>query len=208
MNKKAAEALGELVEVIAQLRGPNGCPWDKAQTHRTLIPYLLEEAYELASALNDGDSQAIKEELGDVLLQVLLHAQIEAEEGRFDIADVAQVLKEKLIRRHPHVFGAEHAESPEEVRAQWEELKREEGRKPRKEKEDRTKPALIRASKYVEIREAQGNPLPTGRFVRFPKGDPEKAVVDVLLEVVAEARKLGVDPELALHRFLEGESHG
>lgn len=208
MNKKAAEALGELVEVIAQLRGPKGCPWDKAQTHRTLIPYLLEEAYELASALNDGDPQAIKEELGDLLLQVLLHAQIEAEEGRFDIADVARLLKEKLIRRHPHVFGAERAESPEEVRAQWEELKRGEGQKPGKEKEDLMKPALIRASKYVEIREAQGRPLPTGRFVRFPKKDPEKAVVEVLLEVVAEARKLGVDPELALHRFIEGENDG
>jgi Protein containing tetrapyrrole methyltransferase domain and MazG-like (predicted pyrophosphatase) domain len=81
MNKKAAEALGELVEVIAQLRGPNGCPWDKAQTHRTLIPYLLEEAYELASALNDGDPQAIKEELGDLLLQVLLHAQSRLKKG-------------------------------------------------------------------------------------------------------------------------------
>ena len=208
MNKKAAEALGELVEVIAQLRGPKGCPWDKAQTHRTLIPYLLEEAYELASALNDEDPQAIKEELGDLLLQVLLHAQIEAEEGRSDIADVAQVLKEKLIRRHPHVFGTERAESPEEVRAQWEELKREEGRKPPKAKEDRTKPALIRASKYVEIREAQGNPLPIERFVRLSKEDPEKAVVEALLEVVAVARKLGVDPELALHRFLEGENEG
>jgi len=208
MNPRIAQALAELVEVVARLRAPDGCPWDKAQTHRTLIPYLLEEAYELASALEDGDPQAIKEELGDLLLQVLLHAQIEAEEGRFDIADVAQILKEKLIRRHPHVFGTERAESPEEVRAQWEELKREEGQKPRKEKEDLMKPALIRASKYVEIREAQGNPLPTGRFVRLPEEDQEKAVVEALLEVVAEARKLGVDPELALHRFLEGKNNG
>jgi len=208
MNPRVAQALAELVEVVARLRAPDGCPWDKAQTHRTLIPYLLEEAYELASALEDGDPQAIKEELGDLLLQVLLHAQIEAEEGRFDIADVAQILKEKLIRRHPHVFGTERAESPEEVRAQWEELKREEGQKPRKEKEDLMKPALIRASKYVEIREAQGNPLPTGRFVRLPEEDQEKAVVEALLEVVAEARKLGVDPELALHRFLEGKNNG
>ena len=208
MNPRVAQALAELVEVVARLRAPDGCPWDKAQTHRTLIPYLLEEAYELASALEDGDPQAIKEELGDLFLQVLLHAQIEAEEGRFDIADVAQILKEKLIRRHPHVFGTERAESPEEVRAQWEELKREEGQKPRKEKEDLMKPALIRASKYVEIREAQGNPLPTGRFVRLPEEDQEKAVVEALLEVVAEARKLGVDPELALHRFLEGKNNG
>lgn len=208
MSARVAKALEELVEVIARLRGPDGCPWDKAQTHRTLLPYLLEEAYELASALSDGEPGAIKEELGDLLLQVLLHAQIEAEEGRFDIADVAAALKEKLIRRHPHVFGAERAESPEEVRAQWEELKNKEARPAPKDEEDLAKPALIRAAKYVEVREAQGNPVETGHFVRLPPGDPEQAVVAALLELVAEARKLGVDLELALHRFLARESHG
>lgn len=205
MNERVARALAELVEVVARLRAPDGCPWDRAQTHRTLIPYLLEEAYELATALADGDPSSIKEELGDLLLQVLLHAQIEAEANRFDIADVAEALKQKLIHRHPHVFGGEKVETAQEVRAQWEELKKEEGGR-KKKVEDRAKPALIRASKYVEVKEAQGKPVPTGRFLSLPLGDPEKVIAQALVEVVAEARRLGVDPELALHRFLE--EHG
>ncbi|MGB9758062.1 MAG: MazG nucleotide pyrophosphohydrolase domain-containing protein [Candidatus Bipolaricaulaceae bacterium] len=201
MNERVAKALAELVEVVARLRAPDGCPWDRAQTHRTLVPYLLEEAYELAAALADGDPSSIKEELGDLLLQVLLHAQIEAEAKRFDIADVAEALRQKLIQRHPHVFSGERVETAQEVRAQWEELKKGEG--PRKKKEDWGKPALIRASKYVEVKEAQGQPVPTGRFLSLPAGDPEKVIAAALVEVVAEARRLGVDPELALHRFLE-----
>lgn len=202
MNERVAKALGELVEVVARLRAPDGCPWDRAQTHRTLVPYLLEEAYELAAAVDDGNPAEIKEELGDLLLQVLLHAQIEAEAGRFDIADVAETLKEKLIRRHPHVFGTEKAGTPEEVRAQWEELKKEEGRK-EKRAEDRAKPALVRASKFVEVKEAQGQPVPSGHFLSLPQGDSDELIAKALLEVVVEARKRGVDPELALHKFLE-----
>lgn len=205
MSARIARALAELVEAVARLRTPEGCPWDRAQTHRSLVPYLLEEAYELASAVHEGDPQQIQEELGDLLLQILLHAQIEAEEGRFDIADVAEALKEKLIRRHPHVFGGKRAESPEEVRTQWEELKRNEGRGPKKA-EDRAKPALIRASKFLEVREAEGQPLPQRRFVSLPKEAAEEAIAQALVEVVAEARQRGVDPELALHRFLE--EHG
>ncbi len=201
MSERVAKALTELVEVVARLRAPDGCPWDRAQTHRTLVPYLLEEAYELASALSDGDTRTIREELGDLLLQVLLHAQIEAEQGQFDIADVAEALKEKLVRRHPHVFGGEKVETPEEVRAQWEELKREEG--PAKKAANWAKPALIRASKFVEVREAQGQSFPSGRFVFWPPGDPERVIAEALVEVVVEARRRGVDPELALHRFLE-----
>lgn len=202
MSTRVAKALEELVEVVARLRGPAGCPWDRAQTHRSLVPYLLEEAYELAAAVSDGDPSIIKEELGDVLLQVLLHAQIEAEAGRFTIADVAETLKDKLIRRHPHVFGAEKVGTAEEVRAQWEELKKEEGRIPKKA-EDRAKPALIRASKFLEVKEAQGHPLSIPLVRELPPGEPDKAVAEALLAVVAMARKLGVDPELALHQFLE-----
>lgn len=204
MNERVAQVLGELVEVVARLRAPDGCPWDRAQTHRSLVPYLLEEAYELAAAVADGDPSSIKEELGDLLLQVLLHAQIEAEAGRFDIADVAEALKEKLIRRHPHVFGGEKVRTAEEVRAQWEELKKEEGQA--KTAEDRAKPALIRASKFVEVKEAQGQPVPGGRFLSLPEGEPDQVIAEALLEVVVEARKRGVDPELALHKFLE--KHG
>lgn len=205
MNERAAQALREVVEVVARLRGPDGCPWDRAQTHRSLVPYLLEEAYELAAALTDGDPGAMQEELGDLLLHVLFHAQIAAEEGKFDIADVALALKEKLVRRHPHVFGAERAETPEEVRAQWEEIKREE--KGDTAGKDWFKPALLRAAKHVEVREAQGSPIPLGRHLSGPgaKEDPERWLGEVLLEAVAWARKLGVDPELVLHKLLEGD---
>lgn len=202
MNERVARALGELVEVVARLRAPDGCPWDRAQTHRTLVPYLLEEAYELAAAVSDGDPSSIQEELGDVLLQVLLHAQIEAESNRFTIAEVAENLKEKLIRRHPHVFGGERVGTAEEVRAQWEELKQGEAASGKKAA-NTAKPALIRASKFAEIREAHGQPIPTPRFSTHPPGDPEQAIAEILVEVVAAARKLGVDPELALHRFLD-----
>ncbi len=205
MSARIAQALTEVLEVVARLRAPDGCPWDRAQTHRSLVPYLLEEAYELAWAVHDGNPGLIQEELGDLLLQILLHAQIEAERGRFDMADVAAVLKEKLIRRHPHVFGGEKVESPEEVRAQWEELKRDEGRTPKKP-EDRAKPALIRASKFLEVQEAEGLPPPPRRFVSLPPGASELEIAQALLEVVAEARQRGVDPELLLHRFLE--QHG
>lgn len=202
MSVRIARALAEVVEVVARLRAPEGCPWDRAQTHQSLVPYLLEEAYELASAVYDGDPKRMQEELGDLLLQILLHAQIEAEEGHFDMADVAEILKDKLIRRHPHVFGGERMESPEEVRAQWEELKRDEGRGPNKP-EERAKPALIRASKFLEVWEAEGQPLPQRRFVFLPGEASEEAIAQALVEVVAEARQRGVDPELALHRFLE-----
>lgn len=207
MNERVAQALRDVVEVIARLRGPDGCPWDRAQTHQSLIPYLLEEAYELAAALAAGDPATMKEELGDLLLQVLLHAQMAAEEGQFDIADVALALKEKLVRRHPHVFGMEHAETPEEVRVHWEEIKRAENKG--KKAKDVVKPALLRAAKFVEVREAQGEPVPLGKHLAGPPPgeDPKRWVAEALLEAVAWARKFGCDPELALHRFLEA-AHG
>lgn len=204
MNTRVAQALQEVVEVIARLRGPDGCPWDRAQTHQSLVPYLLEEAYELAAALADGDPAAMKEELGDLLLHVLLHAQMAAEAGQFDIADVAAALKEKLVRRHPHVFGMEHAHTPEEVRAHWEEMKRAERKT---QPTGAVKPALSRAVKFVEVQEAKGQPVVLGKrlFGPGPGEDPERWVGEALLEAVAWARKLGCDPELALHRLLEGE---
>ena len=117
----------ELVETFAILRGPNGCPWDKKQTHESLIKNMREEAEELVHAIEKKDIDNMKEELGDVLLQVLLHAQIAKEEGFFTIDDVIQVLYDKLHRRHPHVFG-NHAKatSPEEALAVWKEMKQRE----------------------------------------------------------------------------------
>lgn len=116
-------ALQELIQVVAQLRSPTGCPWDREQTPQTLIPYVLEEAYETVHALRSQDPAAIAEELGDLLLQVVLQAQIASEQGQFSLATVAQHLTDKLIRRHPHVFGDRPLATAEEVHQQWEQIK-------------------------------------------------------------------------------------
>lgn len=125
------KSFNKLREIIAVLRGPNGCPWDKKQTHESLKKYLIEEAYELIEAIDEDDIDHIIEELGDVLLQVLLHAQIGEDEGFFSIEDIIQGLSEKMIRRHPHVFGEVEAENVDEVLQNWQSIKDEEkGEKP------------------------------------------------------------------------------
>ena len=116
----------ELLNVIAQLRGEHGCPWDKAQTHESLIPCLRNECEEVVQAIEKHDEENLCEELWDVLLQVLLHARIAEEEGQFTMADVVNGLAEKMVRRHPHVFGNEEYGSPEQNQARWEEIKRQE----------------------------------------------------------------------------------
>ncbi len=120
----------KLVRTIAILRGPDGCPWDKKQTHESLVKCLQNESQELIDAIRKHDDENMKEELGDVLLQVLMNAQIAQEEGKFSIADVIEYLDEKLHRRHPHVFG-QHAKaaSPEEALAVWREMKQKEREK-------------------------------------------------------------------------------
>ena len=127
--------LEKLIEVIRVLRSENGCVWDRAQTHESLRPNMLEEAYEAVEAINKGDILNLREELGDVLLQVLLHSQIASESNEFNIEDVAKELKDKLIHRHPHVFGSEKADTPDEVIQNWEKLKQEE-KKDRKSQMD------------------------------------------------------------------------
>ena len=116
-----------LIDVVAQLRNPTtGCPWDLEQTHTSLVPYVLEEAHEVADAIRHGDDEDLKEELGDLLLQVVLHAQIAGEAQRFDLDAIATGISDKLIRRHPHVFGDAKATSSDEVRRSWEAIKIEE----------------------------------------------------------------------------------
>ncbi|MBG9542628.1 hypothetical protein ABE29_07440 [Cytobacillus firmus] len=116
----------KLRSIIAELRGPNGCPWDKKQTHESLKKYLIEEAYELIEAIDNEDTEHMTEELGDVLLQVMLHAQIGEDEGYFAIDDVIEGLSEKMVRRHPHVFGDVQAENEEDVLKNWQSIKQEE----------------------------------------------------------------------------------
>ena len=120
-------AIQQLIEVVAKLRSPDdGCPWDLEQTHESLIPYVIEEAYEVVDAIQGGDHRAIAEELGDLLLQVILHSQIASEASTFTIAEVAEGISQKLIRRHPHVFGDVTVENMEEIHQNWEKIKAEE----------------------------------------------------------------------------------
>jgi MazG family protein len=120
------DAIAELRAVVHRLRAPGGCPWDREQTHETLIPHLLEEAYEVAEAIRNGDMPHLREELGDLLLQPVLHAEIAAETGAFDLDAIARELTEKLVRRHPHVFGDASVDDSEGVLKQWDAIKREE----------------------------------------------------------------------------------
>ena len=119
----------ELLRIMARLRADDGCPWDREQTHETLKPYLIEEAYELIDAIDVNDDDGIKDELGDVLLQVVFHSQIAEDEGRFDYADVVRNVCDKLIRRHPHVFDTATVEDAEGVVKQWGQIKKEENKK-------------------------------------------------------------------------------
>lgn len=148
-------SLPHLADLIAQLRAPDGCPWDRAQTHQSLRPYLLEEAHELLEALDSGDPEAVCDELGDVLLQILLHSQLGAENGAFTILDVLEQLARKLIRRHPHVWGEAKLDSPDAVRQTWEQLKREERgetetSRPTLAGLPKSLPALLQAQRYQE----------------------------------------------------------
>ena len=148
-----AESFDDLVHTIWRLRQPDGCPWDREQTHASIRRNMIEEAYEAAEAIDEGDDAHLMEELGDVLMQVLLHAQIAADEGSFDIDDVSRELNRKLIRRHPHVFGELRADDPDAVLGIWESVKdaeREEGEGPRKGLLDsvpRALPALAQCQK-------------------------------------------------------------
>lgn len=187
----SGQPLVDLIEVIARLR--RECPWKSQQTHRSLTRYLLEEAAEAVEALDAEDSARVCDELGDVLLQVYLHAAIAAEAGRFDIDDVARGLREKMIRRNPHVFAGESAADAEAVNARWQQIKEQE----RAAGEERSSlldgvpvelPALVRATKLLERMERAEQVLP-------PLSD---SLGDRLLGLVVEAREQGVDPEQAL----------
>jgi len=124
MDQSGADHFGKLCEIVAELRAPGGCPWDREQTHESLLPALIEEAYEIAGALRARDDANFREELGDLLLLIVMHAEIAREGGRFNIGNVLADVTEKLIRRHPHVFGQSDARDSDAVLKQWESIKR------------------------------------------------------------------------------------
>jgi uncharacterized protein YabN with tetrapyrrole methylase and pyrophosphatase domain len=197
------EALEHLDEVTRRLR--RECPWDREQDARSIVPHTVEEAYELADAANREDTEAIVDELGDVLFQVFFLALLLEERGEGDLAAVAESCAAKLIRRHPHVYGDRELETAGQVLSQWEEIKREvegEGREPSELPENL--PALLYARKVlrrVDPEGSAGSDKPGG-----PAADPaeraeaEHLVGTLLLEAVAASRRLGVDPELALRQ--------
>jgi len=183
-----------LLEVMRRLRAPDGCPWDRAQTHASLRPYLLEEAYEAVEAIDRGDPEGMAEELGDVLLQVAFHSVLAEEEGTFTYEDVERKVVEKLIHRHPHVFGDAEAKTPEEVKARWEELKKEEGKGT--DPCQAPLPALLKAYKVWRKRglKAEGEAVQKA----LAEGDLSRALF-VLVGLFAER---GENPEVALLEHL------
>jgi len=140
--------IARLLRIMTRLRAPDGCPWDREQTHRSLRPYLIEECYEACDAIDEGDAAALREELGDLLLQIVFHAQVATEAGEFDFDAVAKAIADKLVNRHPHVFGTGKLKTSAEVLAQWDVIKkREKSRRSILDGVPHSLPALLRADK-------------------------------------------------------------
>lgn len=215
------DPIAQLRAVMHRLRTPGGCPWDAEQTHESLLPHLLEEAYEVAEAARSGDMEHFCEELGDLMLQPVFHAEIASERADgFDLDDIARGITEKLIRRHPHVFGEAQAETSDAVLTQWEEIKRrekgegKEQMKPYLSGISHGLPALMRAQKLQKKAAKVGFDWPDMKPVlakireeldevqeALEAGEPDaiaEEVGDLLFAVVNLARKLGVEAELSL----------
>lgn len=220
---KSSYTFDDLVDVVVVLRSEQGCPWDKEQTHLSIRNDFIEETYEVIEAIDTQDPILLREELGDVLLQVVFHARIEEQEGRFDINDVANDICVKLIHRHPHVFGDVYADTSEQVLENWDAIKSEE--KQRMTITDKLRaippmyPALLRAQKvgkkascfdFADAEDAKDKVLEEVAEIMEVTHDPveaEKEIGDLLLAVTSLARKLGVNAEQALYhatnRFID-----
>lgn len=205
-------AIDDLRRTMARLRAPDGCPWDREQTHQTLARCLIDECSELLDTIDRGDTAHMREELGDVLIQVVFHAQLAAERGEFDFDDVARGINEKLIRRHPHVFGDARAETAADVIVVWERVKAGEkaaaGTEPApapvfKELPPRL-PALLLAEAVAKRIEQQGWPAADAwaepELAALADGLDEAAAGRRLFALAAACRRRGLDPEMALRR--------
>jgi MazG family protein len=220
-RQKAADGFAQLVEIMARLRAPDGCPWDREQTFDTIKPYLLEETYEVMQAIDDRDWPELAEELGDLLLQVVFFSQMAAEAGHFDVVDAIEAINSKLIRRHPHVFGDGDAKTSSEVLKRWDEIKAEEKKKKAKPSGllatiPKTLPALVEGEHISRKAAGAGFDWPNIEDV-FAKlreelaeldharaGEPhekiEGEVGDLLFTIINIARFLKVDSEQALRK--------
>ena len=212
---EAIEAFGKLVDVIDTLRAPGGCPWDRKQTPVTLKPYIIEEAYEVLDAIDSGKPEALREELGDLLLQVMLQSQISYEDGSFHVGDVATGLTAKMIHRHPHVFGDTRVDGADEVASNWEKIKSvEKQRKGLFDGLPASLPGVLMAFRMGQKAARVGFDWPDAVAVREKVieelGELDEAVAagdaaamahevgDLLFAVTQWARHLGCDPEEAL----------
>lgn len=196
-----ASHLQQLVAVMDRLRSPGGCPWDAEQTHESLVKFLLEESYEFIEAVETQDREAMREELGDVLLQVYFHARMAEEHPTdpFSIEDVAQAVAEKLIRRHPHVFADAEDLSSDQVLENWEALKaKEKGRTSAVDGVPVGQPALPLVAKLLYRAEKNRLTLDLPSKIHEPEEATQEAVGEVLLATIAWASEHGVDPEGAL----------
>lgn len=205
--------LDRLEKLMTRLRSKNGCPWDKRQTHKSLKPYLLEEAHETLEAIDSGNPELLKEELGDLLLQVVFHAQLAKEKARFNLQDVAQAIGDKLVRRHPHVFG-KSSRRIADINRKWEELKRQEKpeRKSALDGLPKSLPALLRAQRMQEKVAKHHSGTISSRskkelekawkvFVKRlkgSKGQKEKAAGEFLLAFAQFSHASGIHAEMAL----------
>lgn len=219
-NEKAAGEFRKLLEIMDRLRGKDGCPWDLQQDHHSLMPYLIEETYEVIEAIDEGVPERIAEELGDLTLQIVFHARLGKEEGTFDAGDVMDSINRKMIRRHPHIFGDVKADTPEDVLKNWEEIKlKEKGVRPRKSLLDgipRSLPALLHSRRLQERAAEVGFDWEDvdGVIDKFEEeaeemrdaiksGDRDKMtdeLGDLLFALVNVGRWLGINPEEALRR--------
>ncbi|WP_025322504.1 nucleoside triphosphate pyrophosphohydrolase [Deferrisoma camini] len=220
LSEETAGLFVRLLEIVERLRGPDGCPWDREQTPATIAPYLVEEAYEVQEAVERGDPAELREELGDVLLEVALLAQMAREQGEFTVADSLRDIYDKLVRRHPHVFGDARADTPDEVAVSWAQIKvREKEGRGVVEGVPRRLPALHRARRVSEKAAGVGFDWDRAEAVlekvdeelselraAVGRGDREGAAEelgDLLFALVNLGRHLGVDAERALHGTVE-----
>jgi XTP/dITP diphosphohydrolase/tetrapyrrole methylase family protein/MazG family protein len=205
-------AIDDLRQTMARLRGPGGCPWDQEQTHQTLARCLIDECSELLETIDEGDLDHMREELGDVLIQVVFHAQLAQEAGRFGFDDVARDINAKLIRRHPHVFGDGRADTTAEVLTQWEQIKATEPARPGANALFKALPPRLPALMFAEAvwKRIGQRGLPAegavdaARVADLAAGLTDEALGRALFELAAAARSRGLDAEGALRRHAAG----